>query len=157
MQTHAFRGLSALLASLLILAGCGDGHHDADPQAAAGEQGRKVATTGKEATALGEVPDDVLQAARSVRPELEIGASEYEVRDGREYYDLAGRRPRSRSNGKRGRRKSCATSGCTRPRTGPHSGSPWCRGSAHGIPISSCNLCEKQGSRRPPRGMPKIV
>jgi hypothetical protein len=90
MRSHPLPGLFPLVASLLLMAGCGGGHHDTGPQSGAGEQGRKVATTGKEATALSEVPDDVLRAARSVRPELEIGASEYEMRDGREYYDLAG-------------------------------------------------------------------
>jgi hypothetical protein len=90
MRTHLIRGLWA---SLLLMAGCGDGAHDAAHEPAAAEEGRKVATTGKEATALAEVPQAVVQAARSVRPELELGASEYEVRDGREYYDLAGTLP----------------------------------------------------------------
>lgn len=92
MNTHSRRCLSALLASLLFLAGCGNGDrvdHE-DPSAASG---REVATTGKEDTAVEAVPEAVIQAARSARPELQIAASEHEVRDGNEYYDLAGTLP----------------------------------------------------------------
>lgn len=88
---HCLAG--TMLASALFLAGCGNGGNDGHADHAAEEPGRSVVTTGKEDTALDAVPDAVIQAARQVRPELEISASEYEVRDGHEYYDLAGTLP----------------------------------------------------------------
>lgn len=70
-----------------LVAACG-GHHD---EAAA--PGRTVQTTGKEATALDSVPAEVLAAARAARPDLSVSEAEHEVRDGRDYYDVAGLLP----------------------------------------------------------------
>jgi hypothetical protein len=52
-----------------------------------------VESSGKEPTGLQGVPQDVMHAARSVRPELELEAAEHEVRNGQHYYDLAGKMP----------------------------------------------------------------
>lgn len=81
----------------LLLAGCGDrspAGEAADSEARApAPAGRAVESSGKEETALAAVPEEVLAAARRARPELTLAASEYELRDGREYYDLAGTLP----------------------------------------------------------------
>lgn len=52
--------------------------------------GEQVVTSGKQDTALEEVPPAVLQAASKARPDLAIEQAEYETRDGREYYDVGG-------------------------------------------------------------------
>jgi len=49
-----------------------------------------VISSGKEETALGELPDDVVSVAMAARPDMEIMAAEYETRNGAEYYDVAG-------------------------------------------------------------------
>ena len=73
-----------VLLSCLLIAACGT-----EDQAT----GKRVDASGKEATGLAQVPAEVLQAARAARPELELEAAEHEVRDGRDYYDLAGKMP----------------------------------------------------------------
>lgn len=96
MPAHAMRG--ALCAVLLGLAagGCGADRPPEPAERTAGEPpaplptGRTVETTGKQATALDAVPDDVLAAVRRARPRLAVTAAEHEVRDGREYYDVGG-------------------------------------------------------------------
>lgn len=55
--------------------------------------GRKVETSGKEATTLDALPGEVIAAALAVRPGLDITEAEYELRDGREYYDVGGTMP----------------------------------------------------------------
>lgn len=65
---------------------------------AAGEQPKataqgKVETTGKEPTALANVPKDVLDAVRAAQPTMRPAEAEAEVRDGRNYYDVAGTLP----------------------------------------------------------------
>lgn len=75
------------LAAAAAAAGCGE---RAAPE---NEAGRKVETTGKQETALEAVPDEVLQVARRARPDLAVGEAEFEVRDGREYYDVGGTLP----------------------------------------------------------------
>jgi len=77
----------SMLASLSALSACAGGD-DQSPG-----QGRKVETSGKEAAALAEVPEAVLEAAHAARPELRIVEAEHEVRDGREYYDVGGTLP----------------------------------------------------------------
>lgn len=57
------------------------------------QEGRTVDASGKEATALDAVPEEVLAAALAARPELEIVEAEYETRDGNEYYDVGGTLP----------------------------------------------------------------
>jgi hypothetical protein len=52
-----------------------------------------VQTSGKETTVLDDVPAGVLQAAAASRPDLSITGAEHEVRDGRQYYDVAGLLP----------------------------------------------------------------
>lgn len=48
--------------------------------------------SGKEATGCGSA-GEVLPAAQNARPEREFAAVEHEVRNGRNYYDLAGKMP----------------------------------------------------------------
>jgi hypothetical protein len=76
--------LAFVLLSCLLLVSCGNGD-DAT--------GKRVEATGKEATGLEEVPAEVLQVARAARPALQLEAAEHEVRDGRDYYDIAGKMP----------------------------------------------------------------
>ena len=75
------------IAWLGVLAACG-GHGDVDEA-----PGKKVQATGKEATALEQVPAEVLAAARAVRPDLSIAEAEHELRDGQDYYDVGGLLP----------------------------------------------------------------
>lgn len=67
----------------LLLAAC-----SAEPEA-----GHKVDASGKEETALDEVPQEVMAAALAARPELSITEAEFETRDGNEYYDVGGTLP----------------------------------------------------------------
>ena len=53
----------------------------------------KVETTGKEPTALANVPKDVLDAVRAAQPTMRAAEAEAEVRDGRNYYDVSGTLP----------------------------------------------------------------
>jgi hypothetical protein len=55
--------------------------------------GRKVETTGKEAATLDLLPAEVMAAALAAKPDLAIDEAEYELRDGREYYDVGGTLP----------------------------------------------------------------
>lgn len=75
------------LVAALLVAAC---DRETTPEAA---EGRKVEASGKQQAALDSIPADVLAAARSARPDLSIAAGEYEVRDGREYYDVGGTLP----------------------------------------------------------------
>lgn len=76
--------LATLLAAAIVLAACGGEHSPA---------GHSVVSSGKEATRLEAVPEEVLQAAKSARPDLIIEEAEQEVRNGQEYYDIAGKMP----------------------------------------------------------------
>ena len=77
-----------LIGGLLCCASCGSGQ-----EAKAPDQAAKVRTSGKEQTALATVPKEVLDAARAAQPTVSFTEAEAEVRDGRNYYDLAGRLP----------------------------------------------------------------
>jgi hypothetical protein len=77
----------AILAAMLASASCGR----ADPNPT--EQTDKVATSGKEQTALESVPADVLAAAKAAQPTMTFTEAEAEIRDGRNYYDVAGTLP----------------------------------------------------------------
>ena len=57
------------------------------------EEGRRVEASGKEATALAALPEEVVAAALAARPDLAITEAEYETRDGNEYYDVGGTLP----------------------------------------------------------------
>ncbi len=72
---------------LVFAAACGNPDSGTEPA------GKKVQTTGKETIDHEQVPAEVLAAARLARPDLDIVEAEYEVRDGREYYDVGGRLP----------------------------------------------------------------
>lgn len=78
----------ALLASVLACAACNqaDGSSVAEPT-------EKVTTSGKTQTSLDAVPQEVLAAARAAQPTMTVTAAEAEVRDGRNYYDVAGKLP----------------------------------------------------------------
>lgn len=73
-----------ILALMLGLAACGE---------PATEEGRRVDASGKEATEFDAVPAEVLDLARTTRPDLSLTDVEYETRDGNEYYDVAGTLP----------------------------------------------------------------
>ncbi len=73
----------------LPLFGCGAGDPAAGPAVA-------VESSGKAGTALADVPPEVIEAAKRVKPGLAIQAAEYETRDGRDYYDLAAVMPDDR-------------------------------------------------------------
>jgi hypothetical protein len=81
-MTTANRLSFVLLSCLLAACGTGD---DA--------MGKRVDASGKEATGLEAVPAEVLQVARAARPEMQLEAAEHELRDGRDYYDIAGKMP----------------------------------------------------------------
>jgi hypothetical protein len=76
------------MAALLSLAACDSGAYEQKPDKQA-----KVETTGKEQTALANVPSEVLAAARAAQPTMRFAQAEAEVRDGRNYYDVAGTLP----------------------------------------------------------------
>ena len=76
------------MVALLSLTACGS--PDAQKQAA---PAAKVQTTGKEPTALANVPREVLDAARAAQPTMRFTKAEAEVREGRNYYDVAGTLP----------------------------------------------------------------
>jgi hypothetical protein len=76
------------MVALLSLAACGSGDVEQQPNKQA-----KVETTGKEPTALANVPPQVLAAARAAQPTMRLTQVEAEVRDGRNYYDVAGTLP----------------------------------------------------------------
>lgn len=82
-MTTACRATFVLLTCVLF-ASCGSGEEPG---------GKRVDASGKESTGLEEVPPEVLQAARAARPEIELEAAEHETRDGRDYYDIAGKMP----------------------------------------------------------------
>jgi hypothetical protein len=84
MNVAILRRQAVLLASCLLLAGCS---RDIPPT----EQ--RVASSGKVAVELHAVPAEVMQAARTSRPQLDIGSAEHELRDGQDYYDLEGTMP----------------------------------------------------------------
>ena len=79
--------LPVLFLAFSLVVACGG------PDPAEEPTGRKVETTGKEAAALDMLPAEVLAAARSAKPDLVIEEAEYELRDGREYYDVGGSLP----------------------------------------------------------------
>jgi hypothetical protein len=67
-----------------LLAGCGESGGDAVRPA------DTVKSSGKSPAGLADLPAEVIEVAHRARPGLEIRAAEYETRDGREYYDVAG-------------------------------------------------------------------
>lgn len=56
-------------------------------------EGREVDASGKQATALHDLPAEVLAVAKAAQPELAVSEAEYETRDGNEYYDVGGLLP----------------------------------------------------------------
>ena len=77
-----------MLAILGGLAACGQstgGTSAAEPA--------KVETSGKSKVPLDEVPAEVLQAARAAREDVALQAAEAETREGRRYFDIAGKLP----------------------------------------------------------------
>ncbi|MEQ9564172.1 MAG: hypothetical protein RLN69_16750 [Woeseiaceae bacterium] len=75
------------MAVLFSAAACG-GADQAEAPA-----GKQIETSGKEAAALDQLPPEVLAAALAAKPDLAITEAEYELRDGREYYDVGGTLP----------------------------------------------------------------
>jgi len=68
------------------------GEDGANPEAAAAQAtpGSTVATSGKSDVPLGQVPEQVLAAARAARPGFTPAEAEAETRDGRRYFDVGG-------------------------------------------------------------------
>lgn len=77
----------SLIISVAAIAAC---DRQPDPEI---PEGRKVEATGKQPTSLDSIPVEVLAVARAARPDLDITQGEYELRDGREYYDVGGLLP----------------------------------------------------------------
>lgn len=50
----------------------------------------RVHATGKQAQDISNVPAEVLAAAKTARPQLQVTGVEHEQRDGNDYYDVAG-------------------------------------------------------------------
>lgn len=84
---NACRAIIPFLSILVAAAACGGPDQSELPA------GRQVETSGKEATALDLLPPEVLAAALAAKPDLAIEEAEYELRDGREYYDVGGTLP----------------------------------------------------------------
>lgn len=85
------RALS-LLSAMALRAACG-GAGNGDEAPGNGGDSNAVSTTGKVGTDLSQVPPEVLAAAKAAQPEMEFTEAEAEVRDGRNYYDVAGTLP----------------------------------------------------------------
>ena len=81
-------GVAALVA--VSLAGCRR-TEQAEVASAPPTARTTVATSGKEEVSLDAVPAEVIAAAKATRPNLQISAAEHEVRNGADYYDIAGR------------------------------------------------------------------
>lgn len=81
-------GRTFMMVALLSLVACGSGAGEQQSDAPT-----KVATTGKEPTALRNVPPEVLAAARAAQPNMTFTEAEAEVREGRNYFDVAGTLP----------------------------------------------------------------
>src|SRR3712207_1869670 len=77
-----------LIMSLAAVAGCGT-----SSEPGASPESNTVETSGKKGTALADVPEPVLAAARAAQPQMTVKAAEAEVRDGRNYYDVGGTLP----------------------------------------------------------------
>lgn len=71
--------MKPVLLALLALAAC----------SAKGE-GTQVSTSGKTEVPLGEVPAEVLAAAKAAQPSFTPSEAELETRDGRAYFDIGG-------------------------------------------------------------------
>lgn len=79
----------AVACAALFLGSCG-----ANSDATAGnEQEGRMESSGKVATPLSDVPDEVIAAAKAAQPDLKIASAEAETRDGRRYFDLGGTNP----------------------------------------------------------------
>ncbi len=75
---------------LLLSASIAVGACTAEPAANEAAEDATVQTTGKQETAVGDVPADVIAAARQRVPDMKIGAAEAETREGRRYFDIGG-------------------------------------------------------------------
>lgn len=78
---------------LLLTASTAAAACTAEPVANDAAENRTVQTTGKQETAVGDVPADVIAAARQRVPDMKITAAEAETRDGRRYFDIGGTSP----------------------------------------------------------------
>ncbi len=75
----------------VALSACGGA--DSDAGGTAHPVADSVHSSGKQETALSDVPQAVLEVVKAARPELDVQEAEYETRDGREYYDVGGLLP----------------------------------------------------------------
>ena len=83
----------ALLLVVLTIAACSEAPQE--PPRAVEQQvpSAAVESSGKEKIPLDALPHDVSAAARDARPNMNIVAVEHELRNGNEYYDVAGHLP----------------------------------------------------------------
>jgi hypothetical protein len=75
---------------LALLGGCAESGGDAVQPA------DTVESSGKSPTRIADLPAEVVEVAYRARPGLDIREAEYETRDGREYFDVAGVLPDGR-------------------------------------------------------------
>lgn len=71
---------------LYALSACGESPPPAQDESAS----NKVATSGKTEVPLGELPAEVLAAAKAAQPGFTAAQAEAETRDGRRYFDVGG-------------------------------------------------------------------
>jgi hypothetical protein len=84
MRGLSIRQVRCFCFAVALLGGCGESGDDAVRPA------NSVDSSGKLPTGLADVPAEVIEVAQRVRPGLDIRQAEYETRDSREYYDVAG-------------------------------------------------------------------
>lgn len=86
---------SALLLFVLAAAGCNGAPQEPTDASKAESTARTIESTGKDEVSLDALPPDVRAVAKEARPEMKIAAVEHELRNGNEYYDVAGHLPDS--------------------------------------------------------------
>ncbi|WP_454832275.1 hypothetical protein [Pseudoxanthomonas wuyuanensis] len=79
---------TALTLAILTMGACGNAP-DTDAGTAGTTSGR-VEASGKRQQDIAGVPAEVLAAATTARPRLQVTGAEHEQRDGNDYYDVAG-------------------------------------------------------------------
>lgn len=89
------RNAASVALALVLLGACGGPEPPAAEieGATATQPPAAVNSSGKIGAELADVPAEVLDAAEQARPAMTILGAEYETRDGREYYDVAGTMP----------------------------------------------------------------
>jgi hypothetical protein len=84
MRSLLIRQAGCFCLAVAWLGGCGESGGDAVRPT------DTVDSSGKSPAGLADLPAEVIEVAHRARPGFEIREAEYETRDGREYYDVAG-------------------------------------------------------------------